>query len=266
LLATLHRPAVMGRLDSPLQPGPLGIFDRGNAVEVTLLGGALAGLPDVEVFAGRNAAAIRTAGGEWEVLQFAQAELIGSRRYRLRRLLRGQAGTEQVMLAGALTGADFLVLDGAVTPLPVRPDQLGLPLRYRFGPARDDHAAPSFSELTVAAEGLGLRPFAPVHLKARRDPLSGEVRMSWIRRARYGGDSWEMAEAPLCEEVERYLVEVLDGAALKRSFEVTSPIAAYGAAEQTSDWSAPPAMFEWRVRQWSQAVGWGAAGKQVSGL
>ena len=68
------------------------------------------------------------------------------------------------------------------------PMQLGLPLRYRFGPARDDHAAPTLLELTITAEGEGLQPFAPVQLRARRDAGSGDVALAWIRRTRFGGD------------------------------------------------------------------------------
>ena len=157
----------MGRLTLPLAAGPRGLFDRGNVIEVELFGGALASLPDIDVLGGGNAAAVRTNGGDWEILQFAAAELIGPRRYRLTRLLRGQCGSEQAMATGAAAGADFVLLDAAVEPLPVRVDQLGLPLRYRFGPARDDHAAPAFLEQTITAEGVGLMPFAPVHLHAR---------------------------------------------------------------------------------------------------
>ena len=70
-----------------------------------------ASLPDIDVFGGGNAAAVKTAGGDWEILQFAEAELIGTRRYRLTRLLRGQCGSEKAMATGAASGADFVLLD-----------------------------------------------------------------------------------------------------------------------------------------------------------
>ena len=69
---------------------------------------------------GRNAAAVLTAEAGWEVLQFADAQLVGPGEYRLTRLLRGQCGTEQATETGAEEGADFVLLDKAVMPLPGR--------------------------------------------------------------------------------------------------------------------------------------------------
>ncbi|MGH6922561.1 MAG: baseplate multidomain protein megatron, partial [Propylenella sp.] len=163
LATTLTGRATMGRLTAPLFAGPHGVFDRGNAIELELFGGALASLPDIDVLAGGNAAAVKTDGGNWEVLQFAEAELIGPKKYRLSRLLRGQLGTEQAMMTGADIGADFVLLDRAIVALPLKSEQLGLPLSYRIGPARDDHAASSFSQLAITAGGIGLTPFAPTH-------------------------------------------------------------------------------------------------------
>ncbi|HWT29492.1 MAG TPA: phage tail protein [Propylenella sp.] len=255
LAATVSAPATLGRLDSALAPGPLGVFDQGNAIEVTLFGGTLAGLPDTDVLSGGNAAAVQTAGGAWEILQFAHAELIGANRYRLTRLLRGQCGTEQAMSAGAAAGADFVLLNAAVVPLPVGPDQIGLPLRYRFGPARDSHAAPSFAELTIVAAGAGLKPFAPVHLQARRDAASGDVTISWIRRSRFGGVSWELAEVPLNEEREAYRLEILHGGVVKRRIELASPTYFYSAVDQAADFGGPATVFTAKIAQLSAMAG-----------
>ena len=206
LATALTTRAVIGRLTAPLAAGPWGLFDYANAIEVELFGGALASLPDIDVFAGGNTAAVLTASGRYEVLQFASAELTAPLRYRLTKLLRGQAGTEQAMQSGAALDADFVLLDAAVVPLPMRADQIGLPLRYRIGPVQDDNAAPSFAEIIASAEGIGLQPFAPVHLNARRDFGSGDIALSWIRRTRFGGTPWELAEVPLNEEREAYRV------------------------------------------------------------
>ncbi len=243
LATTLSARAAMGRLVAPLAAGPQGLFDRGNAIEVELFGGALASLPDIDVFAGGNAAAVMTAGGSWEVLQFAEAELVGTNTYRLTRLLRGQSGSEQAMATGAAVGADFVLLDGAIMPLPVRADQLGLPLRYRIGPARDDYAAPSFVELTVTAEGIGLIPFAPTDLKAHRDVASGDIALSWIRRTRFGGTAWELVEVPLNEESEAYRVEILAGDDILRTLATSAPTTIYAASDQIADFGAPAASF-----------------------
>jgi hypothetical protein len=258
LAGTLTRRATAGRLTAVLAPGPLGIWDRHNHIELRLHGGALSGLPDLDVYAGGNAAAVRTGSGGWEVLQFAEAELTGPGEYRLSRLLRGQCGTEAAMEAGAAIDADFVLLDGAVQPLPVRPEAVGVPVQYRIGPARDDHAAPSFVELSIIAGGVGLKPFAPVHPRARRD-ASGDIVASWIRRTRFGGDAWELAEVPLNEEREAYRVEILAGAVLRRSVEVVSPQYRYALGEQTADFGAPATDFTLRVAQLSATAGPGQA-------
>ncbi len=199
LAGTVTARATIGSLTAALAPGALWLFDRANAIEVELSAGTLAGLPDIDVLAGGNAAAVKAASGRWEVLQFAEAELIGTNRYRLTRLLRGQAGTEDAMAAGAAVGADFVLLDGAVGALPLAIDEVGLTLRYRFGPARDDHAAPTFTEVAVTAEGLGLLPFAPAQVEGRRDFGTGDVLLDWIRRTRFGGDGWSAVDVPLGE-------------------------------------------------------------------
>ena len=260
---TLTRPAVMGRLVAALAPGPLGIFDRGNAIEVALFGGALSGLPEIDVLSGGNAAAVLAADGGWEILQFVEAELVGPRRYRLTKLLRGQCGSEQAMAAGAEAGADFVLLNRAVAPLPLRADQVGTPLRWRFGPARDEHAGPSFAELTVTADGVGLKPFAPVHLSATRDAASGDIELAWIRRTRFGGDAWGAAEVPLNEEREAYRLEILDSGVLRRSVEVFRADYRYTAAEQAVDFGGPAPAFTVRVAQLSAAAGAGFAQEEV---
>jgi hypothetical protein len=255
-VATISGPATIGRLATPLAPGPLGVLDRAHTFEVSLFGGALQALPDIDVLGGGNLAAVRAGNGEWEVLQFVRAELVGERRYRLARLLRGQGGSEAALAAGAGAGADFVLLNAAVTPLPLSPDEIGLPLLCRFGPAEDDHAAPTFLQATITAEGRGLEPFSPVHLRARRDPATGDVAISWIRRTRIGGDGWG-AEPPLHEEREAYRLDIHDGGAVRRSVEVGAPAYLYGAAEQTADFGALPDALTLGVAQLSAAVGAG---------
>jgi hypothetical protein len=257
LLATVRSRATIGKLLAPLAPGPFGLFDRANAIEVELLGGALASLPEIDVLGGGNAAAVKTIGGDWEALQFSTAELIGPRRYRLTRLLRGQCGTEQPMATGAATGADFVLLDRAVASLPVRLNQLALPLRYRFGPARDDHAAPAFLEQTITAQGEGLRPFAPVQLRAHRNEGSGDVALSWLRRTRFGGLGLELTDVPLNEEREAYRLEILDGPDIVRTVETTTPAYSYSAPNQTTDFGLLPSGFSLRLAQLSATVGAG---------
>ena len=94
---------------------------------------------------------------------------------------------------------------------------LGLERHYRTGPANlsFDNAAFEYEALTVFGEGL--RPYAPVHLTARWN--SDGLAVGWIRRSRLGGDGWDVADVPLGEARESYIVRVLreDGTILSET-------------------------------------------------
>ena len=109
--------ATIGETLTALDPGRLWSWS-GEAVEVKLFAGSLVSRSDAAVLAGTNALAIEHSPGAWEVLQFANAELIGERTWRLSRLLRGQRGTEGARAASPLAaGARVVLLDLAVAPV-----------------------------------------------------------------------------------------------------------------------------------------------------
>ena len=99
-------------------------------------------------------------------------------------------------------------------------------------------------------EGVGLRPYAPVHLKAVR--LGGDLAVSWVRRTRIDGDGWGV-EVPLGEAAERYLVQVISGGTVRREVEVTDTVWTYTAAAQAADGVAAP--FTLAVAQISDLFG-----------
>ncbi|MEJ8473963.1 baseplate multidomain protein megatron [Roseibium algae] len=256
-------PATVGQLASDLLPGPLGVWDRGNEIEVEIYGGLLQSRPLEAILAGKNVLAIRTSGGGFEVLQFAQADLIGTRHYRLSMLLRGQSGTEPDMLSGAVVGADVVLLDGNAAPL-VRAsdDQLGLELNYRLAPAGRAIDDPAVLALTHSANGRGALPLAPVHLKARR--TSEGIGISFIRQTRRGGDSWEQVEVPLGEANEAYAVDILaPDEAVVRTLTVTTQTALYETAQELSDFGAPTAELSIAVCQLSATAGRGFQRKAI---
>lgn len=57
--------------------------------------------------------------GVWEVLQFGSAELMSPGRWRLRRLLRGQLGTQDAIGNPTPAGAQVVMLDAAVADLSI---------------------------------------------------------------------------------------------------------------------------------------------------
>jgi hypothetical protein len=250
----------MGETITELAPGPAWRWDRVNTFEVQLDYGSLQSLADERVLAGGNAALI----GD-EVIQFANAELIAEGRYRLSRLLRGQRGTEHEVAAHP-TGSRFILLDPARQPRPnFSVSRIGIEIAWRYAPVPQGPSGDLSGEIVFSDTGNGLRPFAPVHLKAARDPSSSDIGLSWIRRTRVGGDSW-LNEVPLGEETEEYDVSILSGASVVRTVRVTSQGALYTAAQQTADFGAPPASLSWRVAQVSRAYGRGVQAEALSTL
>ena len=152
-------------------------------------------------------------------------------------------------------GARFVLLDQAVTPVDLTQDQIGLPLNWRFGPANRDLGDPDYRTEVHAFTGLGLRPLSPVHIRGQRN--GPDLVMSWVRRTRQGGDSWIAAEVPLAEDSERYQIDILAGAAVKRTLASASPSITYTAADQTTDFGSPQAAVSVRVYQISAFAGRG---------
>ncbi len=239
----LDRPATIGTLAAPLPPGFPGRFARA-AIEVDLHAGSFASAADVAVLAGANALAVACAGGAWEVLQFAGAEETAPGRFRLTRLLRGQAGTDDAMRSGAPAGATVVLLDDAVKPLALEAGEAGVELNW----LAEALGGTGETSPTRFAGGLrALTPPAPVHLGARRG--ADGVAFAWVRRGRIDADSWLGRDIPLGEAEERYRLEIRkDGAAL-RTVEVAAPAYLYPAADEVADFGAPQAALSIVVRQ-----------------
>ncbi len=249
LLDTIGQSAHMGALAVDLAAGPLWRFDHGNELLVDLSSGTLTSVTDLELFAGANALAIESMPGIWEIVQFGNAELVASRRYRLTRLLRGQRGTEDAMGNPAPVGARVVVLDSAIQPLSIAEADLGLPWNWRIGPAS---AAPSDAIMQAqnfAPNGRGLKPFAPAHLRMRRE-ANGDLSMRWIRRDRsLAADSWVLTDAPMSEAAEAYDLKIMSGATVKRSLTVATPVFTYTAAMQATDFGGPITSLSTRLYQ-----------------
>ena len=242
LLTTFGSRARIGALVSDFYPGPTSRFDLGNALVVDLVSGTLESVTDLTLFGGANALAVEAAPGKWEIVQAGTAELIAPGRYRLTRLLRGQRGTEAAMANPTPAGARVVVLDSSLTPLPIAEADLGLPWNWWIGPAARAVSDASYTALAFTPAGRGLVPFAPVHVaqpwRAARSP--GDLTIRWTRRSRaLVADAWEQVEVPLAEDLESYDVQILDGAAVKRTLTSSTTSVLYTVAQQTADWGAP---------------------------
>ena len=257
--------ARIGTLVNEIWSGPVSRFDHGNVMIVDLVSGTLESVTDMTLFGGANVLAVESAPGTWEILQAGSAELIAPGRYRLTRLLRGQRGTEQAMGNPTPAGARVVVLDSLLADLPMAEADLGMPWNWRIGPASKPVSDETYVARSFTPEGVGLRPFAPVHVEQpwRRARVPGDLTIRWTRRDRsLATDSWNAAEVPMSEASEIYAVDILDGSVVKRSLTTATTSAVYTGADQTADWGAllsPGDSLTVRIAQIGQLFGAGAA-------
>ncbi len=265
LVTSFGTRAHSGALVNDLWSGPVSRFDHGNVMIVDLISGTLESVTDMALFGGANAIAVESAPSAWEILQAGAAELIAPGRYRLTRLLRGQRGTEQAMGDPAPAGARVIVLDSMLADLPVAEADLGIPWNWRIGPASKPVSDETYVARSFAPEGIGLRPFATVHVEQpwRRARVPGDLVIRWTRRDRsLAADSWNAAEVPMSEAAETYVVDILDGPVVKRSLATATTSTVYTEADQIADWRAPLGpgdSLTVRITQLGQLFGAGAA-------
>lgn len=247
--------AVTGETLTDLGPGPLWRFDDGNSVDVRLRGGLMSSIDDAALLSGGNTIAIQGPDGRWEMLAAGRAELVADRTVRLSHLLRGLGGSEPEAARSVIAGAKVILLDGALVPLTTDVADIGRPWIYRVGPASSDHAGPMVVQMATAATVEALKPFAPVHLRARR--RAEGVSVTFIRRTRTGGDNWELADVPLSEEREAYEIDILNGGTVVRTLTSNTAAALYASADELADFSIEQNSLKVMVFQISATVGRG---------
>ncbi|MAY85628.1 MAG: host specificity protein [Pseudooceanicola sp.] len=229
--------AMVGVTETPLIRARPGVWDNGAALQVKMITGALEGRDAQAVLNGANLAAVGDgSSGKWELIQFTTAELIAPDTYWLSGRLRGQAGSDGLMPDEWPAGSWFVLLNGAPQQIGLTSSQRRIARHYRIGAARRAYDDPSYQHLIEAFDGNGLRPYAPGHLRATPSG-SGDLALTWVRRGRIDGDSWEMPEIPLGEEIEAYMLRVIatSGGAILREVQVHQPGWTYGAAMQAAD-------------------------------
>lgn len=254
--AMLAHSAVMGELVAPLNEGASGRWLNNQALSVRLYDGELSSVTRSQLFNGANSALVGTSGGEWELLQFLNAEEISSDVWRLTGLLRGQCGTEREAMQLKKEGVPFILLNDAVSPAGLKPQEAGLELNWRIGCSGEEFSDQFYSTKTKMGGLRVLQPLSPVHISTRMRP-NGDMDIVWIRRGRIDADSWLSPEIPLGEEREAYHIEILFEERAVRSFEVTASNWTYSASERLKDLGNPSVAFDFKVAMISASVGLG---------
>ncbi|MES2334060.1 MAG: glycoside hydrolase TIM-barrel-like domain-containing protein [Pseudomonadota bacterium] len=245
-------PAVVGITESPLPAHRTGIWDNGLPLRVKLSGGELVSVARQSVLNGANAMAIGDgSGSNWEVFQFADAQLVAPDTYDLSTRLRGQLGTDGVMPGNWPVGSIVVLLDLALSQIDLALSARGLARYYRVGAASRGYDDANVTLRVEAFDGIGLRPYPISHLRHRI--VAGDVQCDWKRRTRIDGDSWLAAEVPLAEDGETYRVRIIQSAAIVAEYSVSQPSFQYTAAMQASD--AISGQFQLSVAQVSRSFG-----------
>ncbi|WP_295044390.1 glycoside hydrolase TIM-barrel-like domain-containing protein [uncultured Paracoccus sp.] len=213
LNTTLSRRAFIGRTENALARARSGVIDRGAPLRIRLKDASLRSVGEKALLAGANAVAIGDGSLEnWEIFQFAKSVPVEKDVWDLADRLRGQAGTDGIMPEVWPKGSVVVLLDGAPQQVTLPPSARGQERFWRIGPARRAFDDPSYRAHVTEARGIGLRPYAPCHLRA-----SGRT-LTWIRRSRVEGDGWDGADIPLGEVRERYRICLLrDGIVLHQA-------------------------------------------------
>lgn len=232
---TVPQPAVIGVTLEALPAARPGLLHRQDAVTLRLTSGALSSIDLPTLLAGGNLAALGDGTPDrWELFQFANATLVGPDTWRLDTLLRGQLGSDALMPSAWPEGSFFVLMDGRPLQIDLPSDARGLLRHYRIGPAWRPLDDPSYVAMQDSFAGIGLKPLAPVHLRAAMT-AGGDMDVTWIRRGRIDADAWEAPDIPLGEESERYQLRVMQGAAILREVTLSSPEWTYPAADRATD-------------------------------
>ncbi|OYX44348.1 MAG: host specificity protein [Rhodobacterales bacterium 32-67-9] len=245
--------SVIGQSQTALAAALPGVWDRGAPLRVKVSGGALSSAGADQLLNGANLMAIGDgSSGDWELFQFATAALVGPGIYDLSLRLRGQAGTDALAPPVWQAGSYVVLMNGAPKQIDLSASERDLARHYRIGPSRRGYDDPSYIHQIEAFAGNGLRPLSPAHLKARRTG-AGDLDLGWVRRTRVDGDSWSGIDVPLGEAAERYLVRVMQGAAVRREVTLGQPAWTYPAGMEAADAMVLP--YEIHVAQMSDVFG-----------
>ncbi|MCK4711787.1 MAG: host specificity protein, partial [Marinosulfonomonas sp.] len=245
--------SIIGVTETPMFAARPALKDHGPALRVKVFGGTLFSAPWADVLNGANLAVIGDGSSDnWELFQFADATLVDEDTYELTLRLRGQLGSDGIMPVDWPVGSHFVLLNGVPEQIELASSERGLSRHYQIGPAARNYDDPSYLHLQAAFQGIGLRPYSPCHLNALGDAGS-DIAVSWVRRTRVDGDSWESVEVPLGEAAESYLLRVMDGVTVLREVTLGAAEWTYLAADQAADGVVAP--FQIAVAQISNRFG-----------
>lgn len=230
------------------------LWDYGSFVTVDMTNATLTSSSDNIVFGGENLCAVKKANGSWELIAFGNAELISAGRYKLTKLLRGQRGTDDNISSSIdyANSDNFVFLNGYLGQTSFSIGDMFTQFYYSFGPAGAAFGGPLFTNSNLNYTGRTIKPYSPADISILRDTTNYII--SWKRRTRIGGDSWELSEVPLSETTESYTVNIYNGTTVVRTFTTTATTVNYSRADCVTDFGADVLSLKIEVIQNAGAI------------
>lgn len=261
LRSTSDQPSSIFQLISPLQAGPIGRWDYASKIHIknhlnnqgTTQGTTLQSIDKILLFSGANTLAVETVSGDFELVQFLNAELVGEDEWVLTTLLRGQLGTNLETSMGSPIGANTVLIDASITKIDIPLHEVGLEFNWLVGASNYPVSENTHEQSVFACEGINARPLSPVH--GKHTLLSnGDIQLSWIRRSRVNSDNWQVPITPLDEVNELYNIAVINSLGeTVREIESTQPSTTYLIDFQTSDFGSAGQQIEFHISQLTEA-------------
>jgi hypothetical protein len=259
VLGVGYKAAVMGTCSVVPGSWPTRTFNERDSIVCDLGAGTAAGTTRAAILADKSVNSFFIgADGRWMFGQFRDAELISAGVFKLTGLLLGDRGTEHNI--GTQVAGDEIILlaSGGINRISEDATDLGVLRHYKAvsnGRSVAGTASQPFTEFEV-----GLKPFAPVYLRA--DRAGGDITLRWTRRTRLATiTAGPMAPiVPLGEETESYSIDIFsDGTytTVVRTLTGSTPTITYLSADQVADFGSTQATIYAKVYQLSGLVGRG---------
>lgn len=180
-----------------------------------------------------------------EIMQYATVIDRGDGVYELRDFIRGRRGSE-TMIAAHAEGSDAIFInESGLQRYNHAVAQIGEEQDYKSANANEDIS--DIDEFQFTPQGVSLMPLAPCHV--RRETDGTDITLSWLPRVRQGGLWVDGTDPAIDQSVEKYEVDIYDGATFKRTLTVDGAReVVYTSAQQTTDFGGTPGEGEMTIR------------------
>lgn len=229
------------------------VADRSSTLAVSPFSGEFFSITEAQMMTGKNYCAYGSAG-RWEIIQYATAQPNSDGTVNLSIFLRGLFGTEWA--TGLHQTGDTIVFlddpDNQFVGLPA--GALNLQRQYKTVTVGKDPAASS--QINLIYKGVNLKPLSVVNVSGGKN-LDNDWIVNFFARTRYQSGFWVAGVQPQNEPQLQFEIDVLNGAAIVRTINVSVVNFTYTESQQIEDFGAVQSTINIVIYQISAAVGRG---------